>query len=55
MWGITSRRRSSACEIDDTTKPEILRAYRRRLGLVPFVRDAFDATGHTPTLGSSPE
>ncbi|MGP4030299.1 nitroreductase family deazaflavin-dependent oxidoreductase [Actinomadura sp. 3N407] len=39
-------RRVRLREIDDNTKPEILRAYRRRFGLVPFVRDAFDATGH---------
>ncbi|TMR94005.1 nitroreductase family deazaflavin-dependent oxidoreductase [Nonomuraea basaltis] len=30
-------------EVDDDRKPEILRAYRRAFGLVPFVRDAFDA------------
>lgn len=30
-------------EVDDDRKPEILRAYRRVFGLVPFVRDAFDA------------
>ncbi|MFI7128889.1 nitroreductase family deazaflavin-dependent oxidoreductase [Nonomuraea sp. NPDC050153] len=30
-------------EVADNRKPEILRAYRRAYGLVPFVRDAFDA------------
>ncbi|MEO3862295.1 nitroreductase family deazaflavin-dependent oxidoreductase [Acrocarpospora sp. B8E8] len=30
-------------EVDDDRKPEILRAYRRVFGLVPFVRAAFGA------------
>jgi deazaflavin-dependent oxidoreductase (nitroreductase family) len=31
-------------EVDDDRKPEILLRYRRRFGIVPFVRHAFHAT-----------
>jgi len=37
-------RRVRLIEIDDARKPEVLLRYRRRYGIVPFVRHAFRAT-----------
>ncbi len=37
-------RRVRLTEIDDDRKPEVLRRYRRKFGIVPFVRGAFTAT-----------
>lgn len=36
-------------EIDDVRKPEILRGYRKKFGVVPFVRTSFEATGDDGT------
>lgn len=37
-------RRVRLVEVDDDRKPEVLWRYRRRFGIVPFVRHAFSAT-----------
>jgi deazaflavin-dependent oxidoreductase (nitroreductase family) len=37
-------RRVRLVEVDDARKPEVLWRYRRRFGIVPFVRHAFGAT-----------
>ncbi|MDL4819723.1 nitroreductase family deazaflavin-dependent oxidoreductase [Actinomadura opuntiae] len=45
-------------EIDDDRKADVLRAYRRKFGIVPFVRDAFAAdenTNHPVFLAEPPK
>lgn len=35
-------------EVDDDRVPQVLQTYRRRFAAVPFVRAAFEASGHDP-------
>lgn len=42
-------------EVDDDRAPRVLRAYRRKFRIVPFVRDAFEAREHHPVFLVDPE
>ncbi|MFB4300821.1 nitroreductase family deazaflavin-dependent oxidoreductase [Actinomadura sp. NTSP31] len=42
-------------EIDDDRAPRVLRAYRHKFRIVPFVRDAFTTGEHHPVFLVEPE